>query len=80
MFCLPQDLNQLVLGELMLGWSSVLWGDTDQYTNVGNKGSADSWLSLPPGSCRSGRGFRPDSFCRTTAQGAAGRGLCWECC
>lgn len=57
MFCLPQDLNQPVLGELRLSWSSVLWGDTDQYMNVGNKGRAGSWLSLPSGSWRSGRGF-----------------------
>lgn len=35
----------------------MLWEDTDQYTKVGYKGSADSWLSLPPGSCRSGRDF-----------------------
>lgn len=41
MFCLPQDLNQLVVGGLRLSWSSVLWEDTDQYTNVGNKGRAD---------------------------------------
>lgn len=78
MFCLPQDLNQLVLGELRLSWSSVLCGGTQINARM-LVTKEDKTLGchfhlaaeVREGFLAVGEGT--GALCRTAAQGAAGR-------